>query len=79
MPVEGAEKADSEGHIHESGLQRWFFTSEPCIFLPQDRVDADSLCRLTGRPDKLTEEKLTENCEMHRGHIQLSKCLRQHA
>lgn len=63
MPVESAEKADSEGHIHdESGLQRWFFTSEPRISLPQDREDADSLCGLIGRPDKLTEEKLTEDC-----------------
>ena len=62
MAVEGAEKADSEGHIYESGLKRWFFTSEPCISLPQDRAAADSLCGLIGRPDKLTEEKLTENC-----------------
>lgn len=60
--MEGAEKAGSEGHIYESGLQRWFFTSEPPISLPQDREDADSLCGLIGRPDKLTEEKLTESC-----------------
>lgn len=62
MPVEGAEKADSEDHIYERGLHRWFFTSEPCISLPQDHADADSLCGLTGRRDKLTKEKLTENC-----------------
>lgn len=62
MPVEGAEKADGEGHVYESGLQRRFFTSEPRISLPQGREDADSLCGLIGRPDKLTEEKLTEDC-----------------
>lgn len=62
MPVEGAKKADSEGHVYESGLQRWFFISEPCISLPRDHADADSLCGLTGRLGKLREEKLTENC-----------------